>query len=227
MAEQYVNIRVILDKIHRHPLLSDLTFETVVDYAVDFMRIVGVPRIFIQKIAQIEISNYRGKLPCDYYETIQIRDTVTHEAFRYATDTFHLSNDKIASSDPTFMIQGDLIYTSIQEGTIEINYQAIQTDHDGFPMIPENSNLYRALEAYIKKQYFTILFDLGKIHIQSLQQAQQDYAWAVGACETEFHRLDLSKAESFFNSFRTLIIRDTEFQHGFRESGTKELLTRR
>ena len=70
MAEQYNNIRIILDRIMRHPLLQDISFETVVDYTVDFLRIVGVPRMFTNKVKVIEISNYRGALPCDWYETI-------------------------------------------------------------------------------------------------------------------------------------------------------------
>ena len=107
-----------------------------------------------------------------------------------------------------------------------MSYKALPVDGDGIPLIPDNSVFYRALEAYVKKNWFTILFDLGKISHQSLQLAQQDYAWAVGACETEFHRLDLSRSESFFNSFSTLLIRSSEFENNYRNLGTKEHLRR-
>ena len=50
MAERYTNIRVILDKLLRNPLLQDLNLETAIDYTVDFMRIVGTPAIFENKI---------------------------------------------------------------------------------------------------------------------------------------------------------------------------------
>jgi len=46
MAEQTTTIKLIMDKLLRNPLLSDITLETVVDYTVDFMRIVGTPRLF-------------------------------------------------------------------------------------------------------------------------------------------------------------------------------------
>mgnify|MGYP006972405533 CR=1 FL=1 len=105
-------------------------------------------------------------------------------------------------------------------------YLAMPVEDSGIPMIPDNGVFSRALTAFIKAQYFTILFDMGKISSQSLQQALQDYAWAVGACESEFLRLDLGRAESFFNSFRTLIVRDSEFENGFKENGTKELINR-
>lgn len=224
MAEQYTSIKVILDRIMRHPLMTDLTFETVVDYTVDFMRILGVPRMFKDKVETLEVENYRAKLPCDWVDTIQIKDTKNCVCMTYATDSFHLNEHRKHPVLGTFTIQGNIIYTSIEKGVIEISYRAIQVDEDGYPMVPENSKFYRALEAYIKKQWFTILFDLNKISAGVLQNAQQDYAWAVGACETEFHKLDLSRAEAFFNSFRTLVIRDHEFNKGFKNFGAKEYI---
>ena len=222
MAERLVSIKIVLDRILRHPLFQDITLETVVDYTVDFLRIVGVPKMFEEKVAPIYIQNYKGLIPNDWHETIQIRDEKTKATYRHATDTFHMSENKVPLSDLTFKIQGDYVYTSTKEATLEMSYMAMSMDECGYLLVPENSNLLRALEAYIKKQWFTILFDMGKISGQSLQQAQQDYAWAVGSAEADMNRLDLSKAESFFNSFRTLVIRDSEFNNSFRESGTKE-----
>jgi hypothetical protein len=66
---------------------------------------------------------------------------------------------------------------------------------------------------------------MGKLSQASLQNAQQEYAFAVGDCETEFNRLDLDKAESFYNSWRTMLVRDTEHRSGFVSTGEKEYLT--
>ena len=227
MAESYTNIRLILDKIMRHPLMRDISLETAVDYTVDFMKIVGVPSMFMEKTEVVEVKNYRAKLPCDYYQMIQVRK-INGPAFRYSSDSFHMSeckdNNKRDLADLTYKIQGNLIYTSIEEGEIELSYEAIATDSEGYPLLPDNSSFTRALELYIKKQWFTILFDLGKINPNVLQNVQQEYAWAVGDCQTEFNRLSIDKAESFYNSWRTLLLRDTEHRTGFRNNGTKERL---
>lgn len=227
MAESYTNIRLILDKIMRHPLMRDISLETAVDYTVDFMRIVGVPSMFMEKTEVVEVKNYRTKLPCDYYQMIQVRK-INGPAFRYSSDSFHMSeckdNNKRDLADLTYKIQGNLIYTSIEEGEIELSYEAIATDSEGYPLLPDNSSFTRALELYIKKQWFTILFDLGKINPNVLQNVQQEYAWAVGDCQTEFNRLSIDKAESFYNSWRTLLLRDTEHRTGFLNNGTKERL---
>ena len=207
--------------------MQDLTLETAVDYCIDFMRLVGVPDMFTEKVAVLDINNYRAALPEDFYQVNQVR-TTEGNYFRYAGDTFHTHKcfDNTANVDLTYKIQGGVIITSIEKGCIEISYQAIAVDEEGYPMIPDNSSFTRAVQAYIKKEWFTILFDEAKISQQAFQQAQQDYAWAVGDCRSEFNRLTIDKAESLFNSWRTLIIRDSEHRRGFKNNGSKEYIRR-
>lgn len=227
MAESYINIKYILDRILRHPLMQDVSLEQTVDMTISFMRIVGTPFIFEEKTSILEISKYRAVLPDDYYQMIQVRTADKKIPFRYSTGTFHMSDNHDKNDrtyDLTYKIQGGIIYTSLEEGEIEISYQSILVDDEGYPLIPDNSSFTRALELYIKKQWFTVLFDMGKINPTVLQNVQQEYAWAVGDCQTEFNRLSIDKAESFYNSWRTLILRDAEHRTGFRDNGTKERL---
>ena len=210
----------------QHPLMQDVTLEQAVAFTVDFMRIVGTPNMFVEKTEILDIENYRALLPCDYSQMTQVRK-LNGPTFRYSSDSFHMSECRASReefTDLTYKIQGNIIYTSIKEGEIEVAYLAIATDSEGYPLLPDNSSYTRALELYIKKQWFTILFDLGKIGPAVLQNTQQEYAWAVGDCQTEFNRLSIDKAESFFNSWRTLILRDSEHRTGFRNNGTKEVL---
>lgn len=220
MAEQYINIKVILDKILRHPLMQDLSLETAVDYTIDFMRIVGMPRMFTEKVVSITVDKYRALLPCDYYQTIQVRIPGGH-ALVYSTDSFHMDNKGNSS---TYKIQGNIIYTSIESGELELAYLAISTDEDGYPLLPDNSSFTRALELYIKKQWFTILFDLGKITPAVLQNTQQEYAWAVGDCQSEFNRMSIDQMEAFSNSWRTMLLRDHQHSSGFIGNGSRQTL---
>lgn len=220
MAEQYVSIKKILDSCLRHPLMQDLSLETAVDYTIDFMRIVGMPRMFTEKVVRIPIDKYRALLPCDYYQTIQVRIPGGH-ALVYSTDSFHMNNKGNSS---TYKIQGNIIYTSIESGELELAYLAISTDEDGYPLLPDNSSFTRALELYIKKQWFTILFDLGKITSAVLQNTQQEYAWAVGDCQSEFNRMSIDQMEAFSNSWRTMILRDHQHSSGFIGDGSRQTL---
>lgn len=237
--EKTTTIKRCMDRIRRHPLLQSIPFETVLDYLVDFIQIIGCPRLFMEKTEVIQIKDYRGALPCDFASMIQVRTfdrndkeypgLRTHVAYRYAGDSFHMSSDKPCvgrgGTDYTYKIQGNIIYTSTKDKPIEIAYNAIATDGEGYPLVPDNPSFLRAFDAYVKKQWFTIKFDLGELQPAVLQQALQDYAFYVGDCETEFNRLSLDRAESLYNSWSTLIVRANEHRQGFVNTGTKEYLT--
>lgn len=211
-----------MDRLTRHPLLQDIPFETVVDYAVDFIRIVGTPPSFLDKTAIIDIVDYRGILPCDYYEMTQVRlNDGSKRTFRYTTDSFHMSDNKPEFSDLTYKIQGNCIFTSpLEQGQIEIAYQALPMDEEGYPLIPDNSSYSRALEAYIKREWFTILFDQGKLNGQVLARADQEYSFYVGQAQSEIIMPTIDQMEAISNMWNTLLPRD-EHRHGFLDNGTQ------
>lgn len=223
----YISIREVLDNILSHPMLKDVSLERAVNYTVHFIRIVGMPRMFEEKTALINIENWRGSLPCDFNDIIQVR---THNScnrkdygvFRYSTDSFHMSENKQGSNDLTYKIQGNVIFTSIKEGTIEIAYNAFKVDSEGYPMIPDNSSFISALEFFIKKKYFTILFDTGKINQAVYNQVCQDYAWYVAQAQSDLVRPTIDQMQSITNSLNTLIPRVTEHSRAFVNDGTQE-----
>ena len=211
MANNYTSLKVVADKLLRHPMMAGISFEAIIDYTIDFMRIVQCGGFFENKVITLNIDKYTTSLPDDFFEIIQVRST-NNKMYKHATDSFHLVNN---SNDLTYKIQGNYIFTSVEKDQIDIAYKATLIDEDGYPLIPDNSKFTRALEAYIKKQWFTILFDMGKIQSAILQNVQQEYAWAVGACESEFQKMSLDKAEAFYNSWRELIPRTNEHSRGF------------
>ena len=230
---KYISIRQILDDLLDHPLLQDLSFERAVNYAVHFIQIVGVPNEFEEKTALVNIENYRGCLPCDYYDMIQVRTYKEGEyypkVFRYASDNFHYSSKKEPNGnsdngDLTYKLQNNAIYTSLKEGVIEVAYHAIKVDDEGYPMIPENSSFIQALELYIKKKVFTILFDQGKINNAVLQNTQQEYAWYVGQAQRDLNMPTIDQMESISNMWTQLLQRTNEHSKGMKSLGKREFI---
>lgn len=214
-----------MDRITRHPLLQDIPFETVVDYSVDFMRIVGAPSSFMEKTQVLKVEGYRAVLPCDFYEMIQVRlmGQEVKPAFRYSFDSFHMSPNKPQFSDLTYKVQGNVIFTSIENGEIEVAYRALPTDEEGYPVLPDNSSYTRALQAYIKKEWFTIQYDLGKINVQVMNKADQDYAWAVGQAQTALIKPTIDQMETISNMWNKLLPdRTRDHSTGFLHEGTQE-----
>lgn len=228
MKTTKTTLNIILDRIRRNSLLSSIPFETAVDYAIDFMVLEGFPSFFVEKVATIKIENYRGLLPDDCAEVKAVRGFLGSEfnnrpiSFREATDIFMQSSNKRYSNDFTYRINGDIIYTSFEDCNIEIVYQAFETDPNGFPMIPDNRKFFLALEAYIKMKHFEKLFEEGKLHPTIMERADREYCWAVGACDSEFHKLSIDRAESVGNQWRQILINTNEHLEGYANLGVKK-----
>lgn len=234
MAEKTTNLRVVVDKLMRNPMMADLSWEAAVDYCVDFLGIVGSPKMFVEVSADIPITSYRGVLPSDWVDTIAVAHLGTTTAddtgvggmpMRHSTGTNMQDADSQSGAvEGTYMIQNSIIVSSLETCILRMSYRAIAVDTEGYPLLIDNPAVVRALSNYIKLQHYTILFEMGKLIPAVYQNLQQQYAWSVGACETEMLRLDLPKAEAFFNSMHTLLIRDNEYNNKFNNNGSKEYI---
>ena len=217
----FVSLREILSRVTRHPMLQDLDLEAAIQYAIDFFGIVGLPQMYVDKLACVHIHNYQGCLPCDAVRIEQVRDEKTKVPLRSMTDSFNTKSRHIPAGH-TFRTQNNIIHTSIKEGDLLISYKAIPVDENEIPMLPENPTFLRALEAYIKKERFGILFDQGKIKVDVLYHAEQDYHWNVGKCVNDFKLPSTSEMETISNMLNRMIPSKREFGAGFKGMGDKE-----
>lgn len=226
----FINIRELLSRLLRHPLLQDVTLEQVVQHTIDFISIVGMPKFYLDKEQTVEIKDYRGLLPCDLISINQVKDCLTNICLRSMTDTFNTKRDINKDTldrkfyEPTFKVQGRVIFTSMKDGELLVSYKAIPIDDEGYPLLVDNPTFLKALELYIKKEVFTVLFDMNRIQNAVLQNTQQQYSWVVGQCASEFTIPSISEMESIKNMWTTSIQRTTDFRNGFETLGNQEYI---
>lgn len=220
---QYTSIKRVLDDLLDHPMLRDLSLDQVVRYTIRFISLNGFPKLYQNKEAVLDIENYRAVLPCDLIAINQVKDYKTQICLRAMTDTF-LPADKRLLTELSFKTQGQVLYTSFKEGQVEVSYRAIPVDENGFPLLVDNEIYIAALEAYIKKQVFTIKFDQGKVTGPVLQNAKQDYALLAGQLNSEFTIPSISEMQSISNMLTHMVPRMNEFYKGFKTLGAKEIV---
>ena len=219
----YIDVNVIADRIKRNPLLEDIPFETIIDYAIEFIKIMGVPASFVEKTAEVEVKDYRGELPCDFYSPIQIR-TDKGDYFRYSTDSFHFSEVSKSNIGVTYKIKGNCIFTSIPECNVEIAYYALPLNEDGLPLIPDNGTYPRALQEYITLECYTALSDQGKIDLRVLTNHQQRYAFFAGQARVDLIRPTVDQMEAISNIWLRLLPSKRDHHNGYATIGAREYL---
>jgi len=218
---QYISLREILSRLTRNKMLQDLDLEAAIQYTIDFFGIVGLPQMYVDKMACVKIHKYQGCLPCDVVRIEQVRDERTKVPLRSMTDNFNTKSRHLPAGH-TFKTKNRIIHTSIKEGEVLISYKAIQLDADELPMIPDNPVFLRALESFIKKEVFINKFEAGEIKGDVLSHAEQEYCWNVGKCVNEFKMPSASEMQTITNMMHRMIPSRREFEAGFKGLGDKE-----
>ena len=239
---RFTNIKRVLDSLTEHPMLSDLTLEQAVRHVLRFICIHGYTKLYEDKREVVPIHEWRGLLPCDLISIIQVKDLRTKLCLRSMTDNFvpglkpsspppppvyhtpYLPPLALRHGEGAFKTQGRIIYTSFPEGKVDIAYKAIPVDEEGFPLLIDNENYLACLEAYIKKQVFTVKFDQGKISAGVLENAKQEYAWLSGQLNAEFTLPSQSEMESLSRYMTTMFKPVRAFDRGFKHLGDREYI---
>ncbi len=126
--------------------------------------------------------------------------------------------------EPAFKTQGRCLFTNFPEGVVGVEYKSIPVDEEGFPLLIDNEVYLGALEAYIKKQVFTVKFDTGQLSAGVLQNAKQEYAVLAKELQSEFQMPSISEMEAITRYNTSLIPRMREFDNGFKNLGDREYL---
>lgn len=211
---KYITVQELLGDLKDHPMLEDLTLERVISYTIDFCRKWGINTLFEERLITLPVEEYRVVLPCDFYELIAVRDNKTGINYRYSTDVFHYAPDEdqlrhlslINHDRLTYKLNGNVLFLSTRDNTVDVVYQAIASDANGYPLIYDDATYIQALKDYIKLQRFTILFDTGKIQAGVLQNTQQQYAFSAKVLRNSTAMISPDKAQSLANQLNNMII---------------------
>lgn len=214
----YTSIREAIDRTLRHPMMKSVTLDQVIQYAVDFIRLIGIPDIYEDRKDTVDIEDFRGIIP---YNIVCIKQVRLHDSKKPLYAMTSVSDE--SPSDLTYKTQGNVIYTSFRDGEIDVFYNTIKADEDGLPMIPDDPVFLTALDLYIKLQVFTILFDQGKIPATVLTNVEQHYSFAAGRCIGKFQTPSVSEMQAITNMMHRMIPDENAYETGFRNTGKKEI----
>lgn len=192
---QYISIGRIIEEVYGDNKYDfSIEFDDVLRWTATVLKLVNHPDIFIKKVTghesdpNLDIDNYKAKLPCDFYRLEQI--AVDGYPALYAGHTFHhllggeccgingtsSSTDQfidnfgntfdrtlgntVGSGTVTFDINNDYITLSTRTGQVCIAYLAFPTDSDGFPMVPADEQFVQLVKNYVTLQLDRIAWRL-------------------------------------------------------------------
>lgn len=239
---KYVTVHHVIEKIHRdYRFTYGIEDADILEDVYDAMSFIGVPQAYTRRITNgvepnpepITIENYRGELPIDLYQVEgcrRVEDNYpmieTSSTFNNASITDPSDDDENLTSTESMMsyfINDNYIFTSFEEGEVEMAYLAFPTDKDGLPHIPDIPHYIRAVAAYVAKQIGFRLYMEDKLSERKLERLEQDWFFAVNSAKTKVLMPSYDQAEALKNQ----LVRMTQFSkhhaYAFRFLNTPEI----
>jgi len=235
-----VSLGLVLWEIMRNPLANDLEYADAASYALSFLRLLGAPVIRTNKITDpkdTEIVEYRCKLPEDLYKIVGVKylvnaddgnDLANGKAMQKSTDVYHNANLPEGTDTEyqgfTYIVEGNYIKTSIEEGFLMISYEAFSQDENGFPMIPDDERTIEGLKYFILHKHIEPLWMVGKVSDKAFRYVETKKLFYLPSAASSLRMPDADELESIMNGINKIIMTPNAHRDGFRNYGEKEYL---
>jgi len=139
-------IQTIILKVLRDLGISDqeIAWQDMAEWIGDGLKHIGSYYQFTEQSADIDIVDYKGELPCDFYKLIRML-----ECNNYLNHNKSLignpGTDDIKFTDKDLNVNHNIITTGFETGTIKILYLSFPVDDCGLPLVPDNVSFDDAL----------------------------------------------------------------------------------
>jgi len=233
MTGKTVSVGNILWKVLKQPIVQDLKYEDAAEYAIEYLRLIGAPLSFEDKVTRIKLNNYKGLLPLNLItlKGIEYADCECNGgiAMRYASNIYHtdIKNDRDCNNnynEYTYITQNNVITTSMKDGWINISYSALATDEFGYPLIPDNESFKVGLEYYIIHRTLEGLWSMGKITDKVFQYYEQKRHYYSAQATNSMTIKNMDQMETIFNAINRMIIDVNPQETFYKNFGVKEII---
>lgn len=227
MLTKKVSLKTVIAKVYRD--LGDnreIDFDTCVEWIGDALLYIGVFKQFDQKIIKIDITNGRGTLPCDFYKLIYV--TYNNIPMSWSTNSmdkaYFCEDCRIPQccTEYNFYINNNFIFTSFTSGEVCLEYLAIPTDEEGYPLVPDEINFLDACKMYVIKMLDWQDWRRGIIPDKIKDDSEIRWNEKVQAARGAGNMPNPHELENLKNVWQRLIPLNNEFMHGFRNIRNQE-----
>jgi len=217
LTGKYVDVAYVIERVYRdYGFDLEIKFDEVIEWIWDVMSLIGAPQPLIDRITDgsdtmpkpIDIVNFRGDLPTDLHSVYLARDYDTKMPMVCKSSSFLRDMEQMFSreSQYSYTLNNNYIFTSFEEGQVELHYKAFPTNSLGMPMVPDDIKFIMAVQAYLAERIGFRLYMQDHITRDKYQKLEQDRGWYIGAAGTKAQIPSIDEMESIKNRFLRLRI---------------------
>lgn len=237
LNSKFISIYRVIESLYRDEgYTQQINKSDMLEWIGEAIDLLRLKLAYIEKVTgtdannpTIKIENYRGELPCDLHSIIQVREYCAKIPMRMRTDTFHHGNktdirvpDYNYNQDITYSINDNYIFTSVETMEVEMSYLAYKLDEDGYPMIPEDTLVVKAIKAYLTYKLDHRLWRNQLISDKVYTDSEQEWYLTSKQAMVRASTPSWDQLESFKNQWLRLIPKINEQSSGYAYLGQQE-----
>lgn len=147
LNSRYTSIEEILERVRREFGFEDVHADDVREWIWDVMGFMAVPSMFIEKIAEVSIRDWRGELPVDLYSLTEgvIREKDTGFPLYKSSNLFQQS-DQLDASAATGIVDAESILSEdgimVDGGTQYVSFVFPDSDYSRYYYTINNNYIF-------------------------------------------------------------------------------------
>jgi hypothetical protein len=126
------------------------------------------------------------------------------------------------SSDITYNLNNNFIFTSFEEGQIEIAYDKFPLDDRGFPLVPDDEGVIQGMSWYIAYKLAYILWMNDQLSRAKFDYVRGEKDWYIGKAISRARILSKDQMETWKNMSVRLITKMNAHDSHFSNIGNQE-----
>lgn len=217
LTSKTVDVTYIIERVYRdYGFDLEIKFDEVIEWIWDVMSLIGAPQPLVDKVTDgsdgqpkpIDIVNFRGDLPSDLHSVLLARDYESKLPMVCKQSSYLRDMDQLyqRESQYSYTLNNNYIFTSFEEGQVELHYRAFPTNALGMPLVPDDIKFIMAVQAFIAERIGFRLYMQDHMTERKYNKLEVDRAWYIGAAGTKAHIPSIDEMESIKNRYLRLRI---------------------
>jgi len=245
LTGRHVSLKNIIAKVYRDlKLKEEEDFIDFFEWGAEALEQIGVFEQLETKGLCIPINFYKAELPCDLvylnYISYDNKNLLPSSNLQGPVITDDVSNteytglslpDHVARFDTpayvggisqgtpinSYTISNGYIKVGVQDGDLHISYQAMPTDEEGYPLVPDDVSFREAVYRYIVYKHLYPKYVRGEVSDRVIADAENKWLWYCGQAGAKAQMPSLAGLESMARSYLSLKPNVQQFKNFFED----------
>jgi len=227
MISGFKSIKTVLAGLYR-----DLGYNTeineldLIEWCSEALMLIGTYSQLIEEVKCLDICNHQALLPLNFYKLIDIshKGKPMHWGTNTLAHSYGCEGCKIKQccTEHEFFISDYHIKTQFKEGAVCLNYLAVPTDDEGFPLIPDDVYFDKALKSYCTYMLDRIEFRKMKLPEVAYRDSEKDWLFYCSSAKGAANMPNAAQMENLKNIWVRLIPQQNQYNHHFKGLSKQE-----